>query len=317
MGRRPLRQKGYIMENSITITKTREESKLILKNMPKAVQAACDKIFVAGADFGGAIMQTNEKDRAFRLALLDASNAFGKPGKDSPFKGFGEFACAVFGFTSTAAVTNAVKVAESIDVPNIPKLGAWYSTSQLYELRGISPAVLTEDVKSGLLHAGMTTQELREYRKAHELDDGKPKLAKLYDGEGFIFAIDERDGLPYSDRFTFYGVTEDELRVDLVKRIALFKGMYESDADAFARGAESDRFGTFNPHADNDDGKTKTKGKGVFFAMSGAMASATYFATKTTKTTKSDENAATIAAQNATIEKLMQELAALKAAQNK
>lgn len=299
------------MENSITITKTREESKLILKNMPKAVQAACDKIFVAGADFGGAIMQTNEKDRAFRLALLDASNAFGKPGKDSPYKGFGDFACAVFGFTSESAVTNAVKVAESIDVPNVPKLGAWYSTSMLYELRGIAPNVLAEDVKCGFLRAGMTQKELREYRKAHVLDDGTPKLAKLFNGE--LTAAFE--GKTYT--CPIHSLTEDELHFELARAAGLARGMSEEDAGELALGAESDRYGTFNPHAENDDGKTKTKGKGLFFVINGAMASVVYFPAKTAKTAKSDGNASTIAAQNATIAKLMAELEALKAEQNK
>lgn len=297
------------MENSMIITKSREESKLILKNMPKAVQAACDKIFVAGADFGGAIMQTNEKDRAFRLALLDASNAFGKPGKDSPYNGFGEFACAVFGFTSAPSVSNAVKVAESIDVPNVPKLGAWYSTFMLYELRGVAPQTLTEDVKNGTLHAGMTQNELREYRKAHTLDDGTSKLAKLYDAE--IIAC--FDGKPFEA--AIHGVTEEEMRSELARQVAIARGMTEEDADAFVNGVEADRFGTFNPHAELNDGKSKSKGKGLFIAFNGAMASVVYFPTKTAKTAKNSENSATIAAQNATIAKLMAELEALKAAQ--
>lgn len=283
----------------MTITKTREDSKLILKNMPKAVQAACDKIFVAGADFGGAIMQTNEKDRAFRLALLDASNAFGKPGKDSPYKGFGAFACAVFGFTSESAVTNAVKVAEHIDIPNVPKLSAWYSTTTLYELRDVPAETLAEDIKSGKLHAGMTQKELRDYNKTHRLDSGKPVVVPMFDAH---FTTSERES--FSETLSL-----EDIRGKLFAIVGC-----EDNKD--------DRIGTFNPHAEltrvTGKGNNKTvTGKGLMIAYNGRFASAVYFPTESAKTAKSGENASTIAAQNATIAKLMAELEALKAAQNK
>lgn len=277
------------MENSMTITKTRNESKLILKNMPAAVQAACDKIFVAGADFGGAIIATNEKDRAFRLALLDASNAYGKP-ENSPYKGFGEFACAVFGFTSAPSVTNAVRVAEMIDVPNIPKLGAWYSTSQLYELRGVAADTLKADVQNGTLHAGMTTQELREYRKAHELDDGKADVVPM-----FAAHIIPASGAA----FAFDG-TMDELRDKM-------RSCIDTDADI-----EDDRFGTFNPHATELRGKKQVKGKGLFLCFGTQICTAVYYPAERTK---ASADAATVKAQNATIAELMARIKELEAKQ--
>ena len=280
------------MENSMLITKSRNDAKLILKNMPKELQAACDKIFVAGADLGGAILNTNERDSAFRLALLEASNTFGKPDKDSPYKGFGEFACAVFGFKSAPSVTNAVKVAELIDMPCIPKLGVWYSTAQLYELRGIAAEELKRAVESGELHAGMTTKELREYRQAHELPDGTPKVVTTFKAHLLT---------PSGATIPFDG-TLDELKDAMRDTI-------ETDATI-----EDDRFGTFNPHATELRGKREISGKGLFLCFGAKVCTAVYFPAEREKSTKT-ATAATIAAQNATIEKLMAELAELKAKQ--
>ena len=280
------------MENSMLITKTRNDAKLILKNMPKELQAACDKIFVAGADLGGAILNTNERDSAFRLALLEASNTFGKPGKDSPYKGFADFACAVFGFKSAPGVTNAVKVAELIDVPKIPKLGAWYSTSQLYELRGIAADELKAAVASGELHAGMSTKELREYRQAHELPDGTPKVVPMFKAH---------IRTPGGENLPFDG-TLDELKDAMRDSIG-------TDATI-----EEDRFGTFNPHATEVRGKREISGKGLFLCFGTKTCTAVYFPAEREKPAKS-ATAATIAVQNATIEKLMAEIEELKAKQ--
>ena len=280
------------MENAMTITKTRNDAKLILKNMPKELQAACDKIFVAGADLGGAILNTNERDSAFRLALLEASNTFGKPDKNSPYKGFGDFACAVFGFKSAPSVTNAVKVAEMIDVPQIPKLGAWYSTSQLYELRGIAPDELKRAVESGELRAGMTTKELREYRQSHELPDGTPEVIPMF--KAHIIA-------PNGENLPFDG-TLDELKDAMRDTI-------NTDATI-----ENDRFGSYNPHATELRGKREIAGKGLFLCFGTKVCTSVYFPAEREKPTKTG-TAATIAAQNATIEKLMAELAELKAKQ--
>lgn len=280
--------------NAITITKTRDESKLILKNMPKVVQATCDKIWVAGADFAGATMTANERDSALRLALLDASNAFEAVKKDSGYKGFGAFACDVFGFGSDSAVTNAVKVAEQIDLPKVPKLSAWYSTFMLYELRGVPSERLKADVESGALHAGMTMQDLREYRKSCELEFGedKAKVVPTFDAH---FAVN--------------GVSKGaaDLTFDEVKEH--MRSLIETDAKI-----EDDRFASYNPHAERDiDAKTSVKGKGLVLVFGVTCVTCVYFPLKRSKVSKA--NADTIAAQNATIEKLMAEIAALKAQQ--
>lgn len=276
------------MENALTITQSRNDAKLILKNMPKELQAACDKIFVAGADLGGAIINTNERDSAFRLALLEASNTFGKPDKGSPYKGFGDFACAVFGFKSAPSVTNAVKVAELIDVPKIPKLSAWYSTAQLYELRGVDSETLKADVANGTLRAGMTTAELREYNNAHKLDDGKAELIPM-----FTAHITCNDGNTRS-----FDGTLDEIRAEMVNAL---------DVDATV---ESDRFGTFNPHATELRGKKQINGKGLVVVFGLRVVTCVYFPVERKKQTPTQ---ATVEAQNATIAELMKRIAELEA----
>lgn len=284
------------MENSMTITKSRNDAKLILKNMPKELQAACDKIFVAGADFGGAIVNMNEHDSAFRLALLEASNTYGKP-KDSKYKGFGEFACAVFGFTSAPAVTNAVKVAAHIDAEKVPKLSSWYSTGMLYELRGVPADVLKTDVESGKLRPGMTQQELREYNAANKLEDGKAKVVKLYDGEYYAVRLhpDETAQVMHD---TFKGLSQDEIcgLLDFVER--------QHDGTHFT---------AFNPHAEltrtTKKGTTTVNGKGIFFHSLEGVAWAKYFPAETSKS--NGPTAETVNAQNATIEKMR---AAMRAA---
>lgn len=278
------------MENAMTISKTREDAKLILKNMPKALQAACDKIFIAGADLGGAIINKNERDSAFRLALLDASNTFGKPDKNSSYKGFGEFACAVFGFKSEQGVTHAVKVAEFIDVPQIPKLGAWYSTDQLYELRSVDSETLKADIANGKLRAGMTTKELREYNNAHKLDDGKAELIPM-----FTAHITGNDGNTHS-----FDGTLDEIRAEMVNAL---------DVDA---AVESDRFGTFNPHATELRGKKQINGKGLVVVFGLRVVTCVYFPVERNKQTPTQ---ATVEAQNATIAELTKRIAELEAKQ--
>lgn len=268
------------MENSMTITKTRNDAKLILKNMPKELQAACDKIFVAGADFGGAIVNMNEHDSALRLALLEASNTYGKP-ENSEFKGFGEFACAVFGFTSAPAVTNAVKVAEHIDQNKIDKLASWYSTGMLYELRDVPVDTLREDIKTGKLRAGMTQKALRQYNAAHKLESGKPKPLKLYDASITRYS-DEGAAVA-----TVHGVTLEELKTALVDDDSVH---YD---DTF--------FTFFNPHATltrimSNGSNKETVGKGLVFIKMDTVAKAVYFPAGTkapseqgTKTAEQDE----------------------------
>lgn len=261
------------METSMTIQKTREDAKLILKYMPKEVQAACDKIFVAGADLGGAIVATNERDSAFRLALLDASRAYGKP-KDSKYKGFGDFACAVFGFTSAPAVTNAVKVAEHIDVPKLPKLSAWYSTSMLYELRDVPTDVLKADVESGTLRAGMTSKELRAYNATHKLESDAPEVVKLYDVEITTVLYDNKGATV--DIAHAYGKTLDEIKAAITGE---------------GRPNEDDRFVSFNPHASlsrvNSKGAAKEiTGKGVMYVAPGIFSKIVYFPAETSKAAK-------------------------------
>lgn len=277
------------MENSMVISKSREDSKLILKNMPKAVQATCDKVFVAGADLGGRIVATNESDSAFRIALLDASNAFGAV-KDSPYKGFADFACAVFGFTSAPAVTNAVKVAEHIDLPQIPKLSAWYSTGMLYELRDVPAERLKADVESGALHAGMTMKELREYNRSCKLEDGDdmPALVPMFTAHitpagGETLRVDG---------------TLEEIKLAMWNALGVDASMDE------------DRYGSFNPHATELRGKREVKGKGIALVFGVKMVSAVYFPIEREKKTES-----AVEAQNATIAKLMARIAELEAAQ--
>ena len=260
------------MENSMTITKTRNDAKLILKGMPKALQAACDKIFIAGADFAGAIVNTNEQDSVFRLALLEASNTYGKP-ENSEFKGFGDFACAVFGFTSASAVTNAVKVAEHIDLEKIPKLSSWYSTGMLYELRDVSADILREDIKSGALHAGMTQKELRAYNASHQMDDGKADVVKMYNAY-----IQFSDGI---SKTCTYEELLDTMRMLCRENLGL-------NTETII---ETDRFGSYNPHVTITPDKGKPKdAKGIFLAYGRFNLTAWYYPAERSKTRKKPEN---------------------------
>lgn len=237
-------------ESTLTVTRTREDAKALLKGKPVALQAACDMVFKAGTDAIAATMTAHEKESITRTYLYQAAQAYPKKNKDDKsYIPFRDFACELFGFSSAPAVTNAIKVAESIDIPAIPNLPAWYGTFQLYELRGVPADALKADMESGVLHAGMTTAELREYRKAYEdahaIEDDTPKLVPLF--RCHFTSYNAQFGNPPASEWC-----EDMPAADIVPYMLNVVGYNTKDTN---------RVGTFDPVAEDENGR---KGKGKF-----------------------------------------------------
>lgn len=230
-------------ESALTITKSKEESKLIIKNLPEAMRVECDKLFSATKTAAASRAEANKAESPMRRALYELSKNTEEV-KKAGFKSFGEFAERVFGLASSAA-TNAAKVGEKFDCGKQTPLVEWFSFYQLYELRDVSREQLDADVESGVLRPNMTTEQLREYNRAHKLDDGKPVLVKMYDAH--ITVVGE---VP----FHFEG-TLDEIKVKMWNVLGNETAI------------EEDRFGVYNPHISTKKGEKEVKLKGLFLAF--------------------------------------------------
>lgn len=273
-------------ESALTVTKSKEESKLIIKNLPEAMRVECDKLFSATKTAAASRAEANKAESPMRKALYELSKNTDEV-KKAGFKSFGEFAERVFGLASSAA-TNAAKVGEKFDSGKQTPLVEWYSFYQLYELRDVSREQIDADVESGILHPNMTTEQLRDYNRAHKLDDGKPVLVKMYDAH--ITVVGE---VP----FHFEG-TMDEIKVKMWDSLGIDTVM------------EDDRFGTYNPHIITKKGEKEVKLKGMFLAVGTKVILTAY--TPSERKKAQSETDATIEAQNKTIAELMAKLKALE-----
>lgn len=254
------------MSTALTITKSKEDSKLIIKNLPGEMRVECDKLFSFTKDADASRSQANKAESPLRQSLFRLSTN-DEAIKKAGFKNFGLFAEAVFGMSPSAA-SNAVKVAEKFDMGDYSPMVEWYSFFQLYELRDVPRDTIDKDVENGALHPHMTTEELRAYNKAHKLADGKPEVVKLYDGMLTVLNSDAT----YSTT-PFYAQSLDDIR-------SLIAG----------ENGNVDNIASFNPNATMTRDKDTVKGKGMFYYSASRIAFATYFLCKQSKAVKVPEN---------------------------
>lgn len=316
------------MANTELTTISRKDVKDVIAPFSPAVRAEIDKAIALANDFAKA-----HGEEATRLAIQRAIALYHiaedkEAVKKAGFKTFKELAGVLFNLGASSA-TNYRSAAEQFYCnADAPKVKEWFGPSGLYEFirGGITNEAIQGGIDRGELKSTMTNSDIRAWVDAQksltdgEDEDGNAKLAKLYDATITALYMD-RGGNTSAASKTVYAVTEEELHNWLALCVAsLVHGAGTEDAEACANGIENDRFGKYNPHAELDNGKKKTAGKGLFIAYGDAMAKAVYFpaAKAKAKAAKGDNAAAdTIKAQNDTIAALMAKIAELEAAQNK
>lgn len=249
------------MEKTLTITTNKSDVRKLIAKLPEAVRVECDKLFVTAKDADAAITNAHAAESPLR-ATLARINHNEAAIKEAGFKNFGEFAEKVFGLPAQQA-TQAAKVGEKFDLSEKKSpLVEWFSFYGLYELRDVDMATLDADVKSGVLHKGMTQKELRAYNAAHKLESGAVKLVKMY--EAHIVAPSAGESVAFKGT---YEEILDKMR-DICRTVNGLPGDFVIDED---------RFGAYNPHVSftSDKGKV-TDAKGVFLGLSSFMMAAWY-----------------------------------------
>ena len=322
------------MANTELTTISRKDVKDVIAPFSPAVRAEIDKAIALANDFAKAHGEEATKLAIQRSIALYHIAEDKEAVKKAGFKTFKDLAAVLFNLGQSSA-TNYRSAAERFYCnDNAPAVKNWFGPSGLYEFirAGITHEAIQQGIDNGKLTPSMTNAEIRAWAEGQKAitdgegggeDEGEAKIAKLFDGE--IIAVSGFNG-DKAARYTasFHGVTEDEIRGLL--GLALGKCIYDKDAPEakeYAAGFEDDRIGRFNPHAELDNGKKKTAGKGLFAASVDGMVKAVYFPaakakTPKAKTPKGDNDAAkTIEAQNNTIAELMAKIAALEAAQAK
>lgn len=276
---------------------------LIIRNEHKAQIAAFGKETRLAIDEAitayNALMESAGKDAAAMARRQAVAVSMMAEDKDALEKaGFESFKDAALALVHLAPsnATQYRKAGDFIRSKDAPAIVNWYSPSALYEFtaKKIPVETINDAIKSGELKEDMSFASIRAWCEAHS-----PK--SLTDG-------DEAEVIPmFSAHITWAGGetyafdgTLDEIRAEMWRAL-------NTDATM-----EEDRFGTFNPHATETRGKREVKGKGIVLVFGVKMVSAVYFPLQREKKGKTS-TADTIAAQNETIEKLMAEIAALKA----
>lgn len=193
-----------------------------------------------------------------------------------------------------ANATQYRKAGEFILSENAPQIVHWYSPSTLYLFtsKKIPVDTINDAINSGELKEDMLVDNVKAWIAAHDpkaLTDGEEavSIAKMFDA-----SITHSGGT-----FGFTG-TLDDIKDKMRECVS-------TDTDI-----EDDRFGTFNPHAELDNGKKKVNGKGIVLVFGAFVVTATYFPTGRAKASPTEK---TVAAQNETIAKLMARIAELEA----
>lgn len=246
------------MNENTMISRTREDSKLILANLPKAVQADCDMIFAAAKDFDKATLKSG-KAIAISMARIDA---YEKTLKESGFKSLADFSDKVFGMKAANASQFRGVGKKFFLAEDAPACADWYTVAKLYELRNVDNAILSQDCNDGILNPSMTKDELVAYAKSKALESGdsKASVIKLYNAE--IVKVDEKKLTVTRDML--YSVTLDEIKAVVAQ---------DSSDEA--------RFSKYNPFVSvekQDGDKAKTIAcKAIFYAGTFYHATAKYF----------------------------------------
>lgn len=314
------------MSNTELATISRKDVKDVIAPFSPAVRAEIDKAIALANDFAKA-----HGEEATRLAIQRAIALYHiaedkEAVKKAGFKTFKDLAAVLFNLGQSSA-TNYRSAAEQFYCNDkAPKVKEWFGPSGLYEFirGGITNEAIAAAIDRGEIKPTMTNSDIRTWVDAQkalagdEDEESAAKLAKLYDG--FVIAVGGLDGNDISKcTGTLSGATEDEIKASL--KLSLGKCIYGDTPEAteYAAGFDDDRIGRFNPHAEMDNGKRKTAGRGLFAASGNAMAKAVYFpAAKTKAKTKqpTPPNYAAAAA-NMTDEEFEAFVAARKAAKAK
>ena len=281
------------------------DTNLIIRNEHKAQIAAFGKETRLAIDEAisayNALVESTGKDAAAmarRQAVAVSMIAEDKEALDKAgFETFKDAALALVHLSPSNA-TQYRKAGDFIRSKDAPAIVNWYSPSALYEFtaKKIPTDTINAAIKSGELKEDMPFAAIRAWCEAHNpkaLTDGEDEVEVV---PMFTAHITPAGGETYA-----YDGTLDEIRAEMWRVLS-------TDATM-----DDDRFGTFNPHATEMRGKREVKGKGIALVFGVKMVSAVYFPLQRAKSKSAVAD--TIAAQNATIEKLMAELAALKAQQ--
>lgn len=275
----------------------RSEYKNQIAAFGKETRLAIDEAIAAYNAFA----ESNGKDAAAMARRQAVAVSMIAEDKDALEKaGFETFkdAAKVLVHLSPANATQYRKAGDFIRSKDAPAIVNWYSPSALYEFtaKKVPVEAINAAVKSGELKEDMPFALIRAWCEAHS-----PKA--LTDGEDTAEVIPMFSAhiTPAGERTYAFDGTLDEIRAEMWNAL-------NTDATM-----DEDRFGAFNPHATETRGKREVKGKGLALVFGVKMVSAVYFPAQRTKSKSAASD--TIAAQNATIEKLMAEIAALKAQQ--
>lgn len=282
----------------------RNEHKTQIAAFNAETRRAIDEAIVAINDFS----KKNAKDAAYMMrrqaiaTYLMASDeeAITKAGFDT----FKDAAAALVNLKPSNA-TQYRKAGEFILSKDAPKVVQWYSPSTLYLFT--SKKIPVETINHGI-EAGELTEEMPATAVIAWIEAHNPKA--LEDGEESVKVLPKFDAhitihVPSARQPYAFTGTLDEIKAELVKAITA--------GDVIV---DNDRYGTYNPHSVLKRGDKEVNGKAVFLAYGGSVATAVYFPVEKSKGGKGGKKsatAATVEAQNKTIEALMAEIEALKA----
>lgn len=293
------------------ITITRKEVADTIKAFDLDTRKAIDEALALGNDFARAHNDEAKRVNVARAIAVYRIASDAEAVKKTGFKTFKEVAAALFGL-APANATNYRKAAEQFYCNDkAPACKDWWGPSTLYLFcaAGIDNETIAAAISAGKLSEKSTNEQIKVWiasLEAEALEDGKPEVAKLYDGVFRVFHYTDDTALGL-DTAPFYGLTMDEIKARL----------HPDESPA-----ADEYFTAFNPHASitriNKKGAAKEiTGKGIIYAALGIFSQAVYFPAEVQKTAQKSKNGPTedtIAAQNATIEKQAADNAKLRAA---
>lgn len=276
-------------------TITRKDYSNAIKCFDKDTRDAIDRAIALGNEFAQA---HNEEAKRLNIAravaiyhIAQDQEAVEKAG----YTKFKDLASALFAMKPELA-TNYRKAAEQFYCnENAPTCKDWWGPTTLYLFcaKKIDNDTIKAAIEAGKLKQDTTNDGIKAWiasLEADALEDGKPEVLKLFDGELVYFKFEPNKAVEeYRDIFHAWTIEEIKAAID------------PSD------GTHDDTYFTsFDPHADltrpTKKGTKTIKGKGIAFNSIDVMARAVYFPAETTKAKGPTEK--TVQAQNDTIAKM-------------
>lgn len=289
------------------ITITRKDVADTIKVFDLDTRKAIDEALALGNDFARAHNDEAKRVNVARAIAVYRIASDKEAIEKTGFKTFKDVAAALFGL-APANATNYRKAAEQFYCNDkAPTCKDWWGPSTLYLFcaAGVDNDTIAAGIAAGKLTEKSTNDQIKAWIASLysvALEDGKADVLKLYDGEMVYFKFGP-DKPVEEFRDVFHAWTIDEIKA------AIDPGDGTHDDTYFT---------SFDPHAEltrpTKKGTKTVKGKGIAFNSIDVMARAVYFPAETHKTAQKANNgptADTVAAQNATIEKMR---AAMRAA---